>query len=143
MSSKPTTKPGAKPHPFQEKLAAANGSQCGFCSPGMVSAIVGLLEQTTAKGTPPTPEQVELALDGNLCRCTGYRKILEAAQELVASGEAMPLDAVHIASRTACDGSTSSSSSSSSATSDEEHHEDPHRQQHHPWKKKMRRSKFI
>ena len=93
----------AKPHPFQAKLAAANGSQCGFCSPGMVAAIVGLLEQTP-KGSKPTSEQVEHALDGNLCRCTGYRKILEAAQELVASGQATPLDAVHHASRTACDG---------------------------------------
>ena len=92
----------ASPHPFQRRLANANGSQCGFCSPGMVAAIVGLLETT---GGRPSAQQVEHALDGNLCRCTGYRRILDAAQELVAAGQATARAAVDLVSQTACDGS--------------------------------------
>jgi len=61
-------------HPIQSRLAAGNGSQCGYCSPGWVMSMYGLLQEEPA----PTAEQVERHFDGNLCRCTGYRPILEA-----------------------------------------------------------------
>lgn len=65
------------PHAFQRALAHADGTQCGFCSPGMVTAMVAAVE---ANGGCLTPEQAEAAFDGNICRCTGYRGILEAAR---------------------------------------------------------------
>eukprot|EP00462_Mataza_sp_D1_P006273 CAMPEP_0175123580 /NCGR_PEP_ID=MMETSP0087-20121206/2322_1 /TAXON_ID=136419 /ORGANISM="Unknown Unknown, Strain D1" /LENGTH=1330 /DNA_ID=CAMNT_0016405287 /DNA_START=389 /DNA_END=4381 /DNA_ORIENTATION=- len=60
--------------PIQARLAAKNGSQCGFCSPGMVMSMYGLLQENPN----PTHEEIEARFDGNLCRCTGYRDILEA-----------------------------------------------------------------
>ena len=62
-------------HPVQEKLAHAHGSQCGFCTPGFVMSMYALLR---SKHEPPTEEEIEEALAGNLCRCTGYRPILDA-----------------------------------------------------------------
>ncbi|XP_030901677.2 aldehyde oxidase isoform X1 [Melopsittacus undulatus] len=63
-------------HPVQERLAKCHGSQCGFCSPGMVMSIYTLLRNYPE----PTPEQMITALAGNLCRCTGYRPILDACK---------------------------------------------------------------
>lgn len=60
----------------QERIAAMNGTQCGFCTPGFVMSMSGLLAQTPS----PTVQQVEDHFDGNLCRCTGYRPILDAMQ---------------------------------------------------------------
>lgn len=68
------------PHPAQERIAKGNGSQCGFCTPGIVMSLYALLRNTT----DPTQQQVEEAFDGNLCRCTGYRPILDAAQSFSA-----------------------------------------------------------
>ncbi|OAK98017.1 xanthine dehydrogenase [Phaeosphaeriaceae sp. SRC1lsM3a] len=65
-----------RPHPAQERIAKGNGSQCGFCTPGIVMSLYALLRNTDA----PTEHDVEEAFDGNLCRCTGYRPILDAAQ---------------------------------------------------------------
>jgi xanthine dehydrogenase/oxidase len=65
-----------RPHPAQERIAKGNGSQCGFCTPGIVMSLYALLRNTDA----PTELDVEEAFDGNLCRCTGYRPILDAAQ---------------------------------------------------------------
>ncbi|XP_050091459.1 xanthine dehydrogenase/oxidase-like [Anopheles aquasalis] len=64
-------------HPLQQRLAEAGGSQCGYCSPGFVMNMYGLLAGNRSDG-PPTEAQIEAAFDGNVCRCTGYRPILEA-----------------------------------------------------------------
>uniref|UniRef100_A0A8C4TDW8 [2Fe-2S]-binding domain-containing protein n=1 Tax=Erpetoichthys calabaricus TaxID=27687 RepID=A0A8C4TDW8_ERPCA len=60
-------------HPIQERIAKAHGSQCGFCTPGIVMSMYTLLRNNTL----PTMEEIEEAFQGNLCRCTGYRPILE------------------------------------------------------------------
>ena len=65
-----------RPHPAQQRVAVGNGSQCGFCTPGIVMSLYALVRNTPA----PSAEMVEEAFDGNLCRCTGYRPILDAAQ---------------------------------------------------------------
>ncbi|TPX17122.1 uncharacterized protein E0L32_003240 [Thyridium curvatum] len=65
-----------KPHPAQERVAKSNGSQCGFCTPGIVMSLYALLRNNDSPGD----HDIEEAFDGNLCRCTGYRSILDAAQ---------------------------------------------------------------
>ncbi|XP_053917784.1 xanthine dehydrogenase/oxidase isoform X2 [Cuculus canorus] len=60
-------------HPAQERIAKSHGSQCGFCTPGIVMSMYTLLRNTTE----PKMEDIEDAFQGNLCRCTGYRAILE------------------------------------------------------------------
>ncbi|KAE8580253.1 hypothetical protein XENTR_v10024373 [Xenopus tropicalis] len=65
-----------KLHPVQERIAKAHGSQCGFCTPGMVMSIYTLLRNHPE----PTMEQILSALSGNLCRCTGYRPILDGCK---------------------------------------------------------------
>ncbi|KAK7325036.1 hypothetical protein VNO77_29072 [Canavalia gladiata] len=62
-------------HPIQESLARTHGSQCGFCTPGFIMSMYALLRSSQ---TPPSEEQIEECLAGNLCRCTGYRPILDA-----------------------------------------------------------------
>ncbi|KMT14477.1 hypothetical protein BVRB_4g072500 [Beta vulgaris subsp. vulgaris] len=62
-------------HPVQELLAGSHGSQCGFCTPGFVMSMYALLRSSQ---TPPTEQQIEESLAGNLCRCTGYRPIIDA-----------------------------------------------------------------
>ena len=66
--------PDAPLHPVQEAFVACHGLQCGFCTPGMVMSAVALLQENPA----PTDEQVAAALEGNLCRCTGYVNIVAA-----------------------------------------------------------------
>ncbi|WP_101066590.1 xanthine dehydrogenase small subunit [Roseovarius salinarum] len=63
-------------HPVQQAMVDHHGSQCGFCTPGIVMALAALWMETPA----PTDRQVETALQGNLCRCTGYAPILRAAR---------------------------------------------------------------
>nr|P08793.1 RecName: Full=Xanthine dehydrogenase; Short=XD [Calliphora vicina] len=60
-------------HPVQERLAKAHGSQCGFCTPGIVMSMYALLRNLSQ----PSMKDLEIAFQGNLCRCTGYRPILE------------------------------------------------------------------
>ncbi|KAM1342911.1 hypothetical protein ACFX11_007181 [Malus domestica] len=62
-------------HPIQESLARSHGSQCGFCTPGFIMSIYALLRSSQK---PPNEEQIEECLAGNLCRCTGYRPIVDA-----------------------------------------------------------------
>ena len=62
-------------HPVQQAFCEHDGLMCGFCTPGFVTATVALLE-TNPK---PTPEQARKALDGNICRCGTYKRVLEAA----------------------------------------------------------------
>ena len=74
-------------HPVQQAFRQEHGLQCGFCTPGMVMATVGLL----AENPDPTEQEVREGLEGNLCRCTGYhnivRAVLSAAGRLPAAGE--------------------------------------------------------
>uniref|UniRef100_A0A3Q3B5M3 Xanthine dehydrogenase/oxidase n=1 Tax=Kryptolebias marmoratus TaxID=37003 RepID=A0A3Q3B5M3_KRYMA len=72
-----------KVHPIQERIAKCHGSQCGFCTPGMVMSMYALLRNN------PTPKMadVEEAFQGNLCRCTGYRPILQGYKTFSADGE--------------------------------------------------------
>jgi len=65
-------------HPVQARLARAHGSQCGFCTPGFVMSMYALLRSKVADGAGISEEDIEEALAGNLCRCTGYRPILDA-----------------------------------------------------------------
>jgi len=65
-----------KLHPVQEAFHASHGLQCGYCTPGMVLATVSLL----AKHPDPSEEEIRHALEGNLCRCTGYQNIVKAVQ---------------------------------------------------------------
>jgi aerobic carbon-monoxide dehydrogenase small subunit len=63
-------------HPVQEAFLETGAVQCGFCTPGFVVAVADLLEQEPEPAEPLVRE----ALSGNLCRCTGYEKILEAVR---------------------------------------------------------------
>ncbi|HET8679359.1 MAG TPA: (2Fe-2S)-binding protein [bacterium] len=66
-------------HPVQEAFLAAGAVQCGFCTPGLIVAVADLL----AREPSPTESTVREALSGNLCRCTGYAKILDAVRMAV------------------------------------------------------------
>jgi xanthine dehydrogenase small subunit len=74
------------PHPVQRALAESDGTQCGFCTPGIVMSAVAF----ACGGEPPTPELIHDALAGNLCRCTGYRPIVEAVVRCAQSPEPLP-----------------------------------------------------
>ena len=67
---------GAELHPLQRHFAELGGVQCGYCTSGMLISATALLE-----GNPrPSEEEIRWALSGNLCRCTGYTKIVQAVQ---------------------------------------------------------------
>jgi carbon-monoxide dehydrogenase small subunit len=67
---------GAELHPLQEGFWEKHGLQCGYCTPGMIMAAKDLL----ARNPNPTEEEIRWGISGNLCRCTGYNKIVEAIQ---------------------------------------------------------------
>ena len=69
-------------HPVQEALVQCHASQCGFCTPGFVMSLFAMYQSHTRKGHAISRELAQQALSGNLCRCTGYRPILDAAQRL-------------------------------------------------------------
>jgi carbon-monoxide dehydrogenase small subunit len=81
---------GAVLHPLQEGFWEKHGLQCGFCTPGMIMSARHLLE----KNPDPSETEIRQAISGNLCRCTGYNKIVEAIQyaaaKINAAGEEVP-----------------------------------------------------
>jgi carbon-monoxide dehydrogenase small subunit len=62
-------------HPLQQAFREHHGLQCGFCTPGMLTTLVEFLRENP----DPTADEVRIAISGNLCRCTGYQSIVEAA----------------------------------------------------------------
>jgi carbon-monoxide dehydrogenase small subunit len=68
---------GGTLHPIQQAFVDCHGLQCGFCTPGMVIGTASLLARTPQ----PTDEQIRHALEGNLCRCTGYVNIVAAVRQ--------------------------------------------------------------
>ncbi|HEY1089887.1 MAG TPA: xanthine dehydrogenase small subunit, partial [Burkholderiaceae bacterium] len=68
--------------PVQQAMVECHGSQCGFCTPGFVMSLTHEYERHCAAGTRPDRQQLADALAGNLCRCTGYRPILDAGQRM-------------------------------------------------------------
>jgi len=66
-------------HPAQQAMVDHHGSQCGFCTPGCVMSLFGLYQDSVSQGQTVTREQAQHALSGILCRCTGYRPIVQAA----------------------------------------------------------------
>ena len=79
-------KRGERLHPVQLAMADGHGSQCGFCTPGFVMSLFALYKTRPAPGRG----EIEDALAGNLCRCTGYRPIVDAATNMYAIGNALP-----------------------------------------------------
>lgn len=71
-------KPAEGLHPLQQAFVDKGAIQCGFCSPGMILSAESLLK----KHPSPTEEEIRTAISGNLCRCTGYQKIVEAIQSV-------------------------------------------------------------
>jgi xanthine dehydrogenase small subunit len=73
---------GGQLHPAQEAMVQCHGSQCGFCTPGFVMSMFALHENSCASGQVVDRTSAQVALSGNLCRCTGYRPILDAAVKM-------------------------------------------------------------
>ena len=69
-------------HPAQEAMVQCHGSQCGFCTPGFVMSLFGMYQNHACQGRAITRELAQEELSGNLCRCTGYRPIFDAAQQM-------------------------------------------------------------
>ncbi|KAL5509791.1 hypothetical protein EMCRGX_G005217 [Ephydatia muelleri] len=75
-------------HPIQTRIAERNGSQCGYCTPGFVMSMYSLLDQNSK----PTKQEIEDNFDGNICRCTGYRPILEAMKTFAVDSDIAWID---------------------------------------------------
>ena len=78
-------------HPLQAAFREAHGLQCGFCTPGMLMSSIDLL----SRNPTPTASEIRHALEGNLCRCTGYHNIVKAVQQAahtMAGGSAVAAD---------------------------------------------------
>jgi carbon-monoxide dehydrogenase small subunit len=70
-------------HPVQESFWECHGLQCGYCTPGMILTAVQLLERNSS----PSRDEIRHALDGNLCRCTGYSHIVDAVEHAAKKGQ--------------------------------------------------------
>ncbi|MDP8208632.1 MAG: (2Fe-2S)-binding protein [Candidatus Electryonea clarkiae] len=68
--------------PVQEAMIQHGGVQCGYCTPGMVMSIKAFQEHCEANRFVPGREEIKKAIEGNLCRCTGYTKIIDAVESL-------------------------------------------------------------
>ena len=81
-------RPDGSLHPIQEEMIKCHGSQCGFCTPGIVMSLVNLVQ------AQPKPDRREItdALSGNLCRCTGYKPIIDATSQACHHGARLKLD---------------------------------------------------
>ena len=76
-------------HPIQQTFTEYGGSQCGFCTPGFLVVISALLDENPS----PSDDEIKSAIEGNLCRCTGYQQIVDsvrAASEILVSGIGTP-----------------------------------------------------
>ena len=69
-------------HPSQQAMVDCHGSQCGFCTPGFIMSLWSVYNEHQPVGTKASNDEIRSALTGNLCRCTGYRPILEAADKM-------------------------------------------------------------
>ncbi len=67
---------GGEPHPIQVEMTARGGIQCGYCTPGIIMSAYALRQENPR----PSEDEIRFAIAGNICRCTGYRKIVEALQ---------------------------------------------------------------
>ena len=85
-------------HPAQQAMLENHASQCGFCTPGFVMSLFGMYQNHVSQGKPITRALAQEELSGNLCRCTGYRPILDAAQAM-ASYPAAHIDEVDLLSK--------------------------------------------
>ena len=85
-------------HPVQSAMVECHASQCGFCTPGFVMSLFAMYQNHTCKGRAISRELAQQELSGNLCRCTGYRPILDAAQMLDAQ-PAVKLDETKLLSK--------------------------------------------
>jgi carbon-monoxide dehydrogenase small subunit len=73
---------GGRLHPLQKAFIDGHALQCGFCTPGMIMVAMSLLKEKAR----PTVDEIKEAIKGNICRCTGYTKILEAVQKFAEEG---------------------------------------------------------
>lgn len=71
---------GGEPHPLQRHMVEGGGVQCGYCTPGMIMSAYALLEENP----DPSQEEIRFAISGNICRCTGYGKIVKAVSAAAA-----------------------------------------------------------
>lgn len=76
------TQPDGSPHPVQQALRDHHATQCGFCTPGFAMSLFGMYQNTIRSGKSIEQHEVKEHLSGNLCRCTGYRPIIDAAMSL-------------------------------------------------------------
>ena len=77
---------GDKLHPVQEAFLAEGACQCGYCTPGMIMAVAGLLDEKPS----PTDAEILSRVEGHICRCCGYPKILKAAKRAAQAGRQQP-----------------------------------------------------
>lgn len=81
-TAKMLTQTDGQPHPVQQALKEHHATQCGFCTPGFAMSLFGMYQNTIRQGTSVQRHEVKEHLSGNLCRCTGYRPIVDAAMSL-------------------------------------------------------------